>query len=353
MDRLGFPQGFGARTPQSYEATEAVMADHDEVRRGRRYATPLLLTLVAQVEQWLAHENLDSSATTHEQIRSVTDVRGNEANQLILRTTTGTLVTLRPIYNKLETLVVGDMMRLGFPTGPGYNTGQWRRFAGTVDSLLKMAPSERRQVAADLWSLIVALERQQFATGRSAVPRPFTRLLETFEPRQSNENEGALLQGLAYAYYRADAPNIDLDPGRSRAGSARTQRIGDIDGYSGNELVLTIEVKDDRVGASNVSRFDDWLVKLPDFPNALAVALARDFDAQAQEHLADRAVAILDMETMLKTVALWDLGKQQLAARGFWFYLNRIEREPHMIRRFNGWCEDHGITLWFSGQAED
>jgi hypothetical protein len=94
-------------------------------------------------------------------------------------------------------------------------------------------------------------------------------------------------------------------------------------------------------------------VKLPDYANALAVALARDFNDDARTGLEQRGAAVLDLQTMLRTVALWDLGKQQLAMRGFWFFLNRIEREPNMMRRFDEWCERHGITLWFSGQAGD
>jgi hypothetical protein len=351
MQRIGFPTGFGLRVPESTDEVDAVMAEHDQARSGRRYATPLLLTLVAQVEQVLAADGVERTSTALGDLRSPTDARGREANQLLLTSKAGDLIALRPIYNRLEQLVIGDMLRLGFPTGPGYNTGQWRRFEATVGRLLRMTPGERTAVAKRLWDLVTALDRQRLATGRAAVPRPFTLLLDTFEPRQPGENEGALLQALAYAYYRADAPNIDIDPGRSRAGSARTQRIGDIDGYSGNELVLTIEVKDEAITTFNLARFNDWLVKLPEYPNALAVALARDFGEDARVALEERGAAILDLQTMRRTVALWDLGKQQLAMRGFWFFLNRIEREPNMMRRFDEWCERHGITLWFSGQS--
>lgn len=351
MAAIGFPADFAARPTAMDASVDAVMNDHDLVRQGRKYATPLLLTLVAQIEKFLAAEDAASFGGGHAAIRSPVDDRGAQANQLVLRTSDGDLIPLRPFYNRLERLVIGEMLRLGFPTGPGYNTGQWRRYEGAIDQLLSMPPSARREVAGRLWGLIDALKRQEIATGRTAVPRPFTLLLSTFADRHPGENEGALLQALAYAYYRADAPNIDLDPGRSRAGSARTARIGDIDGYSGNELILSIEVKDERITKSNVAKFNDWLVKLPVFPNALAVALARSFDDGARGQLEARGAAVLDKATMLGTVALWDLGKQQLALRGFWFYLNRIEREPNMIDRFDQWCAANGITLWFSGLA--
>lgn len=349
MKLVGFPASFGEEAPVSSADVDAVIEAHDTVRKGRKYATPLLLTLVAQVESYLAAEGKPSTDAKREDIRSEVDASGERANQLILETSEGELIALRPFYNRLEALVIGVMMRLGFPTGPGYNTGQWRRYEDAIDLLLAMSRGERKEVARRLWVLIVGLTRQEIATGRAAVPRPFTLLLDTFADRQPGENEGALLQALAYAYYRADAPNIDLDPGRTRAGSSRAQRIGDLDGYSGNELILTIEVKDERITKSNVKKFNDWLIKLPSLPNALAVAVARSYDDDARDHLEARAVAILDKETMLRTVALWDLGKQQLALRGFWFYLNRIEREPNMIGRFDRWCEEHGITLWFSG----
>lgn len=356
MAALGLPEAFASRSISLSDAVRAIMAVHDEVRDGgrapRKYATPLLLSIVVQVELWL----LDAGQARHdgslEVHRSETDQNGQQANQLVMTGSSGSFITLRPIFNRLETLVVGTMQRLGFPSGPGYATGQWRRFQPSLDVLAAMSPEERRTVAGELWTLIEAFDRQELSTGRERVPRPFGLLLDTFEPRQRGENEGALLQGLAYAYYRADAPNIDLDSGRSRAGGARANRIGDIDGYSGNELVLTIEVKDAEVRRPSADRFNDWLLKLPPFPNALAVALARDFDAAAAGYLEERGAVTLDVDTMRRTVALWDLGKQQLAIRGFWFYLNRIEREPRMMARFDRWCDEHGVSLWFSGRLD-
>jgi hypothetical protein len=157
MNAIGFPPGFASRPSVIDADVEAVMNDHDRVREGRRYATPLLLTLIAQVEVFLAAEGVDQHGGGVASVRSPVDERGREANQLILKASDGSYIALRPFYNRLEALVIGDMMRLGFPTGPGYNTGQWRRYEGTIDRLLAMDPGARREVAGRLWGLIEAL----------------------------------------------------------------------------------------------------------------------------------------------------------------------------------------------------
>lgn len=355
MIAIGFPADFAGREPDATGLVDQVMARYDAVYAGppqRTFATGLLLALVAQAEVYLAAEGQTRRSISLDDIRSDVDSQGRAAKQLILRTAAGELIGLRPLYTRLHNLVAGDMMRLGFPSAPGHATGAWTLFSHAIEDLLAATPEQRAAIAVRLWEILAELDRQRLDTGRPAAPRPFTLLLDTFEPRQAGEREGAQLQGMVYAYYRADAPNIDLDAGRSRAGSARTGRIGDLDGYSGDELVLTIEVKDIAITKSSVRNFEDWWKKLLAYPNATKVGVARSFSDEARTELEARGVAILDEEIMARTVALWDLGKQQLALRGFWFYLNRIERDPKIKARFDEWLESQGLTLWFSGVTD-
>ena len=170
-------------------------------------------------------------------------------------------------------------------------------------------------------------------------------MLQDFPGTQRGETPGALLQGLAYAYYRADAPNLTLEVRRSRAGSRRVGGVGDIDGWSGSTLALSIEVKDEPITENDLPEFDSFLANLRDHGDATAIAVAQSFTPQARVDLGSKGLLVMDRGTIAANVALWDLRKQQVAMQALDYYLWRIEHDPRLLARFRKFVDDNKLSI--------
>lgn len=154
-----------------------------------------------------------------------------------------------------------------------------------------------------------------------------------------------MLQGLAFAYYRADSPNVTIETGKVGAGSRRVGRVGDVDGWNGPELVLSIEVKDENLHDPEDETLDGFLANLAEWPDATAIVLARGATDDFVSALAKQNVSVLTRERMLDAVMRWDLNKQRLAAREFHYYLARQQRHSGLTHRFETFLEEQGIEL--------
>jgi hypothetical protein len=129
------------------------------------------------------------------------------------------------------------------------------------------------------------------------------------------------------------------------AGSRRTGRIGDVDGWSGSELVLSIESKDENLTNPSDSTLNSFIANLAEWPDATATVLARGATDEVIDVLAAQGVSVLTRAAMRGSVARWDLNKQRLATREFYYFLVRVQRHSGLIARFEDFLVDHVITL--------
>lgn len=259
---------------------------------------------------------------------------GRIANTLILRVGRSTL-SLRKFYEKHQDFFRVEKKRFDFPNMAPHATQAWGDYKHWFDLILNLSLEECDSLA--IWAKDFVLQRlpSHDVDPSSIAPlsRPFSRLLRHFSTRaHKGEKAGASFQGLVFAYIRADAPHLFLEVAKVGAGSKRLQRVGDIDGWLGERLVLTIECKSfdvDIETALQVTTFTGEARKR----RALAMIAALAFDEEAKSHLTRDDIRVVDL-TMIQTLAdLWDPLKQQIACDAFSYYVHHVEKNAAMMER--------------------
>jgi hypothetical protein len=254
-------------------------------------------------------------------------------------------VRLRPAYNAAEHVFIHGLRRYDYPNMAPHATQAWPQHRQMVKAVFAMSTKERRAAAEVVWDRVLKLKEYGRRSTADASPRPFAVVLGEFPRTQTGEPPGAILQGLAFAYYRADAPNVTLETGKVGASSRRTGRVGDVDGWNGADLALSIEVKDEELTDPEDSTLDGFLANLAEWPDATAVVVARDATDEVIEALAEVNVSVLTRDSMREAVLRWDLNKQRLAAREFHYFLVRVQRHSGLIERYEAFLEEQGIEL--------
>ena len=333
---LGLPEGFCDRTPEDTPAVREILARYYEELRSRAFVMGLMFAFLGVVEDLLGQLGEPSRGSALVDFPPEEfDGRGRPRNTLYIQGPQRG-IGLRRYYNLFEPVVWTRLRRMGYPNMAPHATQAWPQHRVSLERLFSLSPGERLAVANGLWRSVVELPLVERRTAVGIRPRAFEVILRDFPNTQRREPPGAVLQGLAFAYYRADAPNVTLETSKVGAGRARFGGVGDIDGWSGSDLVLSIEVKDIAVvtPADVDTHFGSFLTNLSDWTDATAIALGRSFGPGARAHLSESNILVLDRATMLDNVLLWDLRKQQLAAREFEYFLARVQRHPGLLQRF-------------------
>lgn len=346
LDHLGLPSDMARRTPVATPRVEEAIRSFDAQRSNRNFLPGLVLAMLALVERVLELTGAESEPRGIEAFdRQRETSQGRPVNTLNVIVGDGHVVRLRPLYNAVQHVIVNQLRRYDYPNMPGHATQAWRQHRDLLDGMFAMTPVERRAVLDQVWATVTALHRFARRTVVEAQPRPFAVILDEFPNTQRREPPGAVLQGLAFAYYRADSPNVTIETGKVGAGSRRVGRVGDVDGWNGPELVLSIEVKDEDLSDPEDETLDGFLANLAEWPDATAIVLARSATPALIEALAHQNVSVLTRERMLDAVSRWDLNKQRLAAREFHYYLARQQRHSGLTQRFEAFLEERGIEL--------
>lgn len=334
MDRLG-----GGDDPALLEALDW-MRRHRPTKQNHWPA--LVLAFVAQAEEVLAgagrtqtddvfKEFALQTGTSKKPVNTMNVVVGNCAH------------TLRPKYNDALD-VIRVKMRRDHPSNAAHATQSWRAYEDLVRLIYRMSPSGRLRFVEFVWQeRVVNAAERRFATQAERIVRPFELVLRDFQTQGANPG-GALFQGLVYGYFRADSPNLTLESHSVNTGSGRADMIGDVAGFRGNEVELTVEVKDEAITMGNVdSVLTDFLEDLVNAPNATAVVAAAEVEDDARSHLALVNVIALSREDLRQRVVTWDLPKQQEAIRGALYYLARIQKSMALVERLNAFLVGQGI----------
>jgi hypothetical protein len=350
LDGLGLPSDMMKRKARRSLVVTRLIEGMDEQinEHNRRFIPGLLMAFVAMAED--ATKRLG-----RKQIKDVlnefgcerVNSRGQQVNTLNLILDDENTVRLRPFYNAAEHVFIHSLRRYDYPNMAPHATQAWSQHREMLSTVFAVSPVERRAIAEAVWNRVLELPEHLRRSAEDASPRPFALLLDEgeFPGTQKSEPPGAILQGLAFAYYRADSPNVTIETGKVGAGSRRTGRIGDVDGWNGPELVLSIEVKDDALGNSDDPTFDGFIANLGEWPDATAIVVAREASDDVVNALVDQNVSLLTRETMLNSVVRWDLNKQRLATREFHYFLVRVQRHSGLIKRFETFLGDHAIDL--------
>lgn len=343
--RLGFTAEFANRpVSESHEVKRALKWLQEERPAGQNFWPALVLALTAQVETLLAADGVASVSDIFASYPPVTVGRGGAAvNTLNFESKSGDVVRLRSLYNKALDVIRNTMLR-DHPNNPGHATQAWTAYRPLIEIIASMEPAERRAFADGIWRHVLSQPARQIAGVKERAVRPFEHVLRHMPTAVPRVRGGAVLQGLAYGYLRADSPNLILESHSVNTGSSRAGMLGDVDGFRGTEPELAAEVKDLVLDASNVeTQISDFLEDIVDAPNVTAVVIAVDFVDGARGYIEDRGVTALSKADLIDRVGVWDLPKQEEALRGLEYYLGRVQKDQRAVDHVRGWLQAENV----------
>jgi hypothetical protein len=240
------------------------------------------------------------------------------------------------------------LRRSGYPSSPMQHTKRWTDWTSTLDTILGMTRAERRALGEDLYAEVLELPKDIPRVVARTVQDPFVRvILEFSRKKQRNETAGAALQGLAYGYVCADAPELTPRSASVHTGARRAGLIGDVDAYDGPFLQLAVEVKDRELDDFD-SALTDFLSNLAGHPNVTAYVICLDATDDVRTGCRQHDMSVLTVAEMAEQVRLWTVSKQARAVREALAYYQTIEHSPALSDRYVKFLKDHGIDLGMS-----
>lgn len=244
--------------------------------------------------------------------------------------------TIRPAYERYHYLYVTENHRLDYPRSGPYATGKWADYRQWLDDLVGMPKDDLEWIAqASVAFVLAELKDQSFdPSSVKAEPPIFKWLLDQFDfnNRARGEPTGASFQAMVFGYVRADSPHLQVEARKARAGSARTQGIGDIDAWEGDRLVISAEVKHFVVGAGDMGEFTHFAAAITERA-ALGMIIAEDFQEGVREQIEALGLHPLSLKDLLRVVSLWDPVKQRAALNAFQWVVVHKEQNSGLIDR--------------------
>ena len=310
-----------------------------------RYPLGLAIDMTLLAQQLSLHDMQGKAARstlTKEEIfarYTLVTARGDtDANTLTLTFNDGQSaheVGIRKLEEEVADLFV-VLKRPGYPSAYVYNTGQWHKYQDTLlVPAFRLSESGRFKLVHALIEFGLANLTSNTPVGREkARVRLFEEIVRGYpRTRQKGERAGCIFQAIAAGFMIADRPHLSFIIDKTRTGSAKQGRIGDIDGYSGLDLEVTAEVKDIKLTGTNVvGEVGEFLLKVVENRvSGLLFALSADEDAV--EQIRSSNTAVITRDSLLGIVECWDWRKQETAVQGLIHFLAHIEQNPDAVNR--------------------
>ena len=317
--------------------------------RSRKYTAGLLVAFIdflgALEAAALKLSTFDDFISRFE--RQERTATGARANTLIVNKGDGQTLSIRPFYNKAERYFRAEHKRFDYPSCAPHATQAWADYIPWLDALVTYSVKEMAALRERVCQYVLAeLESQEFDPSSVATEPPlFRMLLEGFDlTKHKGEPTGAAFQGVVFGFLRADNHHLQIEIDKVRTGSKRLQRVGDVDGWEGNRLAISAEVKQYVLSK-------DTVADLEAFGNAtgrrgtLGVVTALGFAEGVREQLDGLGLLSLDTDDMLHTVALWDPLKQRTAVASLVYYARHVEKNSVLSKRIEAFLEQ-AVQEW-------
>jgi len=246
----------------------------------------------------------------------------------------GTRYSIRSVHNDVIDLFREELKRTNFPSSPGHHTGEWERYDDLLESAFRLSSAGRYEAAQRIIDLgLDRLAARSFETRDPPFPEPLKEVLLNYERSHKGEEGGLTYQALAYGYVRTEWPHLSFRASKVRTGSSRQHRYGDIDGYYGPDLMLSVEVKDLIVDSSNVGSELGSMMELARRTNVVVVAMCKEVGDGAAETLREAGVEVIDDDDLERELNRWDYHKQNRAVQGMIHFMGNIEEDPAAVQR--------------------
>lgn len=256
-----------------------------------------------------------------------------DANTLTL-SFAGQEVGIRRLEEEVGELFL-RLNRPGYPSAYVYNTGQWHKYQDTLlVPCFRLSEGGRFALCTDLirFGLDNLPPSHLFGRDHPRV-RLFEAVVTSYRWSHKGERAGCLFQGIVAGYMKADRPHLYLVVDKTRTGSAKQNRIGDIDGYYGLDLEVSAEVKDEDLTVADVEpELGEFLAKVAQ-ARVMGLVFARGMDDAAVTAVRSRGVGCLTRSSLLGTVGTWDWRKQDAAFQGLLHFLSHVEQNPAAVTR--------------------
>jgi len=248
---------------------------------------------------------------------------------------------IRPVHNEVIDLFRDQLGRTNFPSSPGHHTGEWDRYDDLLEQSFRLSRRGRYEAAERLFEYgLENLQTKSFARREPPFQRPFRQIIENYERSHPEEQGGSAYQALAYGYVKTQWPHLSLRASKVRTGSSRQHRYGDIDGYLGPDLMISVEVKDLRIDSSNLQSQLGTMIQVAENTTAVAIAICRHVSDEAQSVLEESGVRVLDDDDLSARVETWDYHKQNRAVQGMIHFFAHIEENPIGTQRLLSFLQD-------------
>ena len=243
-------------------------------------------------------------------------------------------VGIRPVEEDVcDLFMAAD--RTGFTSAYIYNTGMWDHYRDLLVNCFKLSESGRYLVTQRLIDYGLAKFPKNTFFGRETPRlRLFEQIMSDY-PRSAAdaENAGMIMQGIAYGFIKADRPHLSLIVDKSRTGSAKQRRFGDIDAYYGLDLEVSVEVKDEAIVISRVETELGQFAKDVHRHHTQGLAFVSTVDAESRQWLANYGILAQDIVTTTAIVRSWDWVKQNHAVHGLLHFIAHVEQKPEAVTR--------------------
>lgn len=246
----------------------------------------------------------------------------------------GTKEGIRSYHNDLIDLFRDDLNRTNFPSSPGHHTGEWERYDDMLERAFRLSREARYIAVQELFDLgLEKLGTKEYERRQPPFRNPFLRVLKDYKRSAPNEQGGSAYQALCYGYVKAEWSHLSLRASKVRTGSSRQQRYGDIDGYHGPDLMISVEVKDRVIDSSNVRSELGTMITVANETTALPIVICKTISDDARETLSDEDVQVIDDNYLERQLELWDYHKQNRALHGMVHFFANIEENPDGVQR--------------------
>jgi hypothetical protein len=241
---------------------------------------------------------------------------------------------IRPIHNEVITLFREELNRTNFPSSPGHHTGNWHQYEYLLVPAFRLSRTGRFEALRRLFDL--GLERLEGGTSNARdppFPSPFLSIIRDYPRSASFEEGGTAYQAIAYGFVKVEWPQLSLEASKVRTGSSRQNRYGDVDGFLGPDLMVSVEVKDRHIDETNLKSELGTMMQLASDSTGVVVAMVDKIDPSSTTKLEDSGVTVISQSDLEGEVAQWDYHKQNRAVQGMLHFLENVEENPRATQR--------------------
>lgn len=316
-------------------ALDEVLSQADP-KLGRSFAIGVLVAFIDFLAELKAYgkgyETLEDLLDDF-QLQAETASR-KRANTLIVRTPSGSL-SIRPFYNKFERFMRAENKRFDYPSCAPHATQCWIDYTDWFAPLLKCSEAQ----AAAFRKRVIEFALETFPNAPRVTPRTakepslFALLLEEFDfSSRPGEPPGAAFQGAVFGFIRADNPHLQVEIDKVKTGSKRLNRVGDVDAWDGDRLIISAEVKHYMFALNDIDDIAGFIHAIG-LHGALGIVAALEFREDARDKLESAGIRARSMEDLLQAVSLWDPLKQRAAINAFLYYVVHREQKAALVER--------------------